>query len=160
MGGSAGNLGGFGSRFGNKGSGGFTNYKPPGGYFGGNTVGAGPQAPGNGPMGGQVFPGGERPGAYGVDGPSNPYLPKGYDPSQGQQIRPPMGGPLPPFQGGSMNAGPQAPGGSPMGGNMFPGGERPGAYGVPTDMMWRGPEPMPPQPIIGRSLIRGPRPRG
>lgn len=74
-----------------------------------------------------------------------------------------------PGGGASFNPGLGQPGAGPIGGNMMPGGERPGTYGVPmpgaggptnypgierpmppmpmgrpTDMMYRGPEQMPP----------------
>lgn len=126
---------------------GFTNYKPPGGFgggMGGGSVGAGPMNPGDGPMGGDYFRGGERPGTYGVpmgapDGlspPTNWKPPGGFG---GGQMPPQTGGPLPPYQGGgSVSPGmgnsavgtPSGPGGNwPFGGNPA-GGERPGTYGV------------------------------
>lgn len=108
--------------------------------FQGLSVSAGPVTPGAGPIGGTMFPGGERPGTYGVPAPGgsatignefNTGTVPMPTPGPGNYYNPRFPRPNPPgAPGGSVNAGPQAPGGSPLGGTMVPGGERPGTYGV------------------------------
>lgn len=83
---------------------------------------------------------GERPGVYGIPlgisigaGVRNPRIPS--KPGGGN---PPLGGPLPPFQGGSAAAGPITPISGPLGGTMIPGGERPSTYDVKPGALQQG----------------------
>lgn len=109
----------------------YTNWKPPGGFGGGNgSYNRGFGGGGVGPIGGRQFAGGERPGTYGVPRPAADPRGNWMPPNRGA-APPQTGGPLPPYQGGSTSVGAMQPGQGPIGGNPYANGERPGAYGVP-----------------------------
>lgn len=106
-------------------------YPAPGGGSASFNPGLG--QPGAGPIGGNMMPGGERPGTYGVPMPG----------AGGPTNYPGIERPMPPM-GNSANAGMMPPGGGPIGGQYMPGGVRPGTYNRPG-MMPRDP----------RGLMRG-----